>query len=170
MLRLGSRLWGLLPNEGLKTSILAHFGARFIVSVWAVVIDPSDSVLLFRHTHDRAHPWGLPSGRVEGSEAPEEALCREFREEVGGKVSVRHLVAALREPGLPALRLVYACKVESPPVATSVEVDGWAYFAVDELPSTVRSLQRRAITLARRGADPSHLGTSTQPQGSAMHV
>jgi 8-oxo-dGTP pyrophosphatase MutT (NUDIX family) len=145
-------------------------GSRFIVSVWAVAIGVNDSVLLFRHTHDRAHPCGLPSGRVEGSETPEEALCREFHEEVGGMVSVRHLVAALREPELPALRLVYACDIESPPVVTSVEVDGWSYFAVDGFPPTIRHLQRVAIALARRQVDTSQWVIGTRTHGSTMHV
>jgi len=165
-----SRLWGILPNERLKTSILARCGSRFIVSVWIVAIDGNDCVLLFRHTHDRAHPWGLPSGRVEGSETPEEALSREFHEEVGGRLSVRHLVAALREPELPALRLVYACDIESPPTVTSVEVDRWAYFAVDELPTTIRHLQRVAIALARGRADTSQPVITKRTHGSRLHV
>jgi ADP-ribose pyrophosphatase YjhB (NUDIX family) len=140
------------------------------VSVWAVAIDVNDRVLLFRHTHDRAHPWGLPSGRVEGSETPEEALGREFHEEVGGRLSVRYLVAALREPELPALRLVYSCEIESPPMVTSVEVDRWAYFAVDGLPTTTRDLQRVAIALARGRADTSQPVITTRTHGSTMHV
>jgi ADP-ribose pyrophosphatase YjhB (NUDIX family) len=170
MLRIAARLWGSLPNEGVKTAVLARFGARFILSVWAVVIDADDGVLLFRHTHDRAHPWGLPSGRVEGDETPEEALGREFREEVAGRVAVRRLVAALREPKLPALRLVYACDVEAPPMATSVEVDGWAYFPLDDLPTSIRSLQREAITLTKQQVDTSRPVTAARIDRSAVHV
>lgn len=169
LLRLASRLWGILPNEAVKTRVLACLGTRFIVSVWAVAIDVNDSVLLFRHTHDRAHPWGLPSGRVEGSETPEEALHREFREEVGGRLSVQRLVAILREPELPALRLVYACDIESPPLVASVEVDRWAYFAVDGLPPTIRHLQRVAIALARAQADTWQPAITTRTHGSTMH-
>jgi ADP-ribose pyrophosphatase YjhB (NUDIX family) len=114
-----------------------------------VIFDEGGQVLLFRHTHDRRHPWGLPSGRLEAGETPETAIRREFREEVGGEIKVEQLVAALREPPLPALRLVYACQVISPPTAPSVEVDAWAYFALVELPVCVRTTQREAITLAK---------------------
>jgi ADP-ribose pyrophosphatase YjhB (NUDIX family) len=124
-------------------------GPRFVVSVWAVIFDEGGQVLLFRHTHDRGHPWGLPSGRLEAGETPEAGISREFREEVGGEIRVGQLVAALREPQLPALRLVYACQVVIPPTAPSVEVDAWAYFAPADLPTCVRPIQREAITRAR---------------------
>jgi ADP-ribose pyrophosphatase YjhB (NUDIX family) len=117
-----------------------------------VIFDEGGQVLLFRHTHDRRHPWGLPSGRLEAGETPETTIRREFREEVGGELRVGQLVAALREPQLPALRLVYACQVVSPPTAPSVEVDAWAYFAPAGLPTCVRTIQRKAITLAKTAA------------------
>lgn len=145
LLRLAARCWGSLPNERLKTALIGRLGPRFIVSTWAVITDQRGDVLLFQHTHDRRHPWGLPSGRLEHAESPEQALAREFREEVGGEICVGPLVAALREPDLPALRLVYRCRVLVPPRTASVEVDRWAYFAVDKLPVTVRPLQREAI-------------------------
>jgi len=129
--------------------VLAWLGPRFVVSVWAVIFDEGGQVLLFQHTHDRRHPWGLPSGRLESGETPEAAICREFREEVGGEIRVRQLVAALHEPHLPALRLAYACQVVSPPTAPSVEVDAWAYFAPAGLPTCVRAIQREAIARAR---------------------
>src|SRR4051794_5076216 len=59
------QMWGALPGESAKTWLLARLGPRFLVSVWAVIFDAEGRVLLFRHTHDRAHPWGLPSGRLE---------------------------------------------------------------------------------------------------------
>jgi len=139
----------VLPNERLKTALVARLGPRFIVSTWAVIFDERGRVLLFHHTHDWRHPWGLPSGRLEQDEAPETAMAREFREEVGGAIHVRRLVAALREPGLPAMRLVYACDSAGPPARPSVEVDGWAYFSPSDLPPSVRPLQREAIKLVR---------------------
>jgi ADP-ribose pyrophosphatase YjhB (NUDIX family) len=110
--------------------------------------------LLFHHTHDGAHPWGLPSGRLEHDTSPEESMAREFREEVGGQIRIGPLLGALREPRLPALRLVYRCEIVTPPAAPSVEVDRWAYFASTELPFGVRPLQRQAICLAQ-GCPPS---------------
>jgi ADP-ribose pyrophosphatase YjhB (NUDIX family) len=118
-----------------------------------VIFDEGGQVLLFRHTHDRKHPWGLPSGRLEAGETPEAALRREFREEVGGEITIGQLVAALREAQLPALRLVYACQVVSPPTAPSVEVDAWTYFAPAGLPTCVRAIQREAIAQAKTVSD-----------------
>jgi hypothetical protein len=83
---------------------------------------------------------------------------------------VRRLVAALREPNLPALRLVYTCEVETPPVATSVEVDGWAYFSLDDLPMSIRDLQREAIALAREPGATSRPTTFAGVDRSTVHV
>jgi len=149
-LRALARLWGACPGEGLKLRLLAWLGPRFVVSVWAVVVADDGRVLLFRHTHDRAHPWGLPSGRLGARESPEAALRREFAEEVGGALCPERLVAALCEPGRPALRLVYRCVLAAPPRAPSVEVDRWAFFAPAALPPGVRALQRQAIAAALR--------------------
>jgi ADP-ribose pyrophosphatase YjhB (NUDIX family) len=146
--QLAARAWGALPGDGWKTHLLARLGPCFLVSVWAIVLDQHGRILLFRHTHDRAHPWGLPSGRLETCEQPEEALRREFSEEVGGRISPIRLVTALREPGTPALRLVYTCSVEAPPAVTSAEVDAWRYVELDQLPQSVRPLQRTAIATA----------------------
>lgn len=159
LLRAAARLWGALPNEQVKTELWARFGARFLVSVWAVVLDEAGRVLLFHHTHDRAHPWGVPSGRLERHETPEQAICREFAEEVGGRLRPRRLLGAFSEPDLCALRLAYQCDLEMPPSRPSIEIAEWQFFPSDALPPTVRPLQRSAIAAATGGAAPSALHT-----------
>lgn len=149
---MAARIWGALPNERLKTAIIARLGQRFLVSVWAIIFDELGRVLLFCHSHDRRHPWGLPSGRLEGRETPEEAICREFSEEVGGRLRPVRLLLAFREPELPALRLVYQCVLEFPPMLPSVEVTAWGFLALEDLPLSLRPLQQMAIATARSQA------------------
>ncbi len=134
----------------MKTRVLALLGTQFVVSVWAICLDADGRVLLFYHTHDRAHPWGLPSGRVEGRESPEEAVTRELREEVGVVAEAGPLLAAFNDGGL-AIRLAFLCTLRSHEFRPSVEVSGWKYVAAPELPESVRPLQRRAIAAALGG-------------------
>jgi len=55
----------------------------------SVVIVRDDKVLLVKHKERSEHPtdtYGLPAGRIEKNETPEEAAIREAKEEVGLKV------------------------------------------------------------------------------------
>jgi 8-oxo-dGTP diphosphatase len=56
----------------------------FQVGVKALVTNSEGKILLLKATegfHD-AH-WDLPGGRIEDTQTPEEALCREIAEEIG---------------------------------------------------------------------------------------
>ena len=46
-----------------------------------IALDPEGRILLQRRTDDGT--WGLPGGLMEIGEAPEEAVVRETREEMG---------------------------------------------------------------------------------------
>ncbi len=51
-------------------------------TVGALVTNPDDEVLIVKTTKWRGQ-WGVPGGKVEWGETLEEALVREFQEEVG---------------------------------------------------------------------------------------
>jgi len=144
-----AQAWGLFPSETIKTTLVWAMGPRFLVSVVAVVFDDRGRVLLLRHTHDRAHPWGLPSGRLERRETPVQAVIRELREETGLQGEVRALVALERVQPLPVLRAAYLCRVRGE-FRPSVEVAEAAYFTPAALPAGVRAVQRKMISQARQ--------------------
>lgn len=58
--------------------------------VAAVIRDPRGRILLARRTQERdlAGLWEFPGGKVEPGEAPEDALVRELREELGIEATV----------------------------------------------------------------------------------
>jgi 8-oxo-dGTP diphosphatase len=58
--------------------------------VTAAVIFDGDKVLITRRPDDKRHPglWEFPGGKVDPGESPEEALCREIREELDAELQV----------------------------------------------------------------------------------
>lgn len=57
-----------------------------LVTVGALVRNPAGQVLILRTTKWRGS-WGVPEGKVEWGETLEDALRREFLEEVGLQLS-----------------------------------------------------------------------------------
>jgi ADP-ribose pyrophosphatase YjhB (NUDIX family) len=149
LMRALARLWGLFPSETLKTALLWAMGPRFLVSVLLVIFDQGGNVLLLRHTHDPAHPWGLPSGRLERRETPAAAAVRELAEETGLVAHVLTLVAVERELPMPVLRVAYIGRVVGGVFRQSVEVSEARYFAANELPPELRPVQRQIIEQAQ---------------------
>jgi len=80
----------------------------------AVVID-GGKVLLTRRPDDKRHPgfWEFPGGKVDPGESPEEALCREMREELDAEVRVNGIyeVVYYRYDWGPVLILAYECQL-----------------------------------------------------------
>ncbi len=66
----------------------------------AIIVDPSDRLLLIRRGHPPGEGlWSIPGGRVEPSETDAAALRREVLEETGLRVSAGRLVGTVERPG-----------------------------------------------------------------------
>ena len=94
-------------------------------------------VLISQRRADQSLPlqWEVPGGKVESGEAPEAALARELREEIGVTVEVGRIWDVLFHPyeAFDLVMLVYACRiVEGEPRA--VEVADLAWVNAPELP------------------------------------
>lgn len=73
---------------------------RVIACVGAVIKDDAGRLLLIKRGHDPGRGlWSVPGGRVEASEADEEAVVREVREETGLIVVTGPLIGGVRLPG-----------------------------------------------------------------------
>lgn len=77
-----------------------------------VILDEHGQVLLIRENYGR-HRYGLPGGRIDAGETPEDAVVREVREETGLVVTTSGLVGTIhnRDWSEPMLILVYRCHV-----------------------------------------------------------
>jgi 8-oxo-dGTP diphosphatase len=88
-----------------------------ITVVAAVIRDADGRVLLTQRPQDRhmGGLWEFPGGKINGGEAPSDALVRELDEELGIEVAVeRPLTFAVHEePGLRILLLFYGARIIS---------------------------------------------------------
>lgn len=87
--------------------------AEMPLLVTAAIIYDGDRVLITRRPDDKRHPgsWEFPGGKVEPGESPEEALCREIREELDAEIKVEEIfeVVFFRYDWGPVLILAYRC-------------------------------------------------------------
>jgi 8-oxo-dGTP diphosphatase len=106
-----------------------------IVVAAAVVIE-NGRVLLTRRREGQhlAGLWEFPGGKLEGGEAPEEALVRECREECGIEVEVGEIVDVThhRYPEKDVLLLFYRCELRAGEVR-HLQVADHAWVAPPEL-------------------------------------
>jgi 8-oxo-dGTP diphosphatase len=98
--------------------------------VAALVRDGAGRILLSQRRADQSLPlcWEFPGGKVEPGEAPEAALAREVREELGCEVRVGGIFEVVFHayPDFDLYMLVYGAEIVSGvPVARQVAAVAW---------------------------------------------
>jgi len=83
--------------------------------VTAAVISDGEKILITKRPDDKRHPglWEFPGGKVDPGESPEEALCREIREELDAEIQVLNIFEVVfhRYEWGPVLVLAYSCRL-----------------------------------------------------------
>ena len=88
---------------------------RMPLLVTAAVIFDKEKVLITRRPDNKVHAglWEFPGGKVDPGESPEEALCREIREELDAEIRIVGIfeVAFYRYDWGPVLILAYSSQL-----------------------------------------------------------
>lgn len=116
------------------------FGAR------AVVVGPDGRLVLVKHTYDRY--WYLPGGASKKGEAPEAAVRREMKEEIGVDALVIERKLGTYVSTLEGKRDtidVFVVRVERIGRRQRSEIAAAEWFAPDELPPDTSPATRRRI-------------------------
>ncbi len=123
---------------------------RFTAGVIGVVFNPLGEVLIVEHVYHSYPQWGLPGGYVDRGEDPQDALVREFGEELQLHVEVVRIVAVQRATELSLanhLDFAYLCRSSDQVGALCNELLEYRWVAPAALPE-LRQFHRNAIDQA----------------------
>ena len=121
--------------------------ASFTVGCLGVVLDEDKRVLLVR-TEYAGNRWHLPGGYVESRETPDNALRREFIEELGIQIVISGFRGVYFKAYSNNLSLIFQCAIAAgTPKPDGHEVLDCGYFAADSYPA---SLSHRTRTVIER--------------------
>ena len=124
-------LYRAAPNQFMNW-VANLFQPHFTVTVSAVVIDEKGRVLLLKHNFRGGSRWGFPGGFMEKGEQPESALRREVREEAGIEIENIRAVLARTVTSVGQVQIIYKCDVVGEPKVSSIEIEKWAWFEIEE--------------------------------------
>ena len=110
------------------------------VDVRGVVFDAQGRILLVRELRDGRHT--LPGGWADVGDTPGEAAVREIFEETGYRTRAAKLLAVWdrrrhgHQPAAPfhLYKIVIRCELEGGEAKDSIETEGAAFFAEDQIP------------------------------------
>jgi len=107
--------------------------------VAGLIVGNDRRILITQRRADQALPlqWELPGGKVEPGEAPEAALARELREELGVAALIGRIWDVLFHayPAFDLVMLVYACRLAPGEVPRAIEVADLVWLPAGELPA-----------------------------------
>jgi 8-oxo-dGTP diphosphatase len=97
--------------------------------VAGLIVGADRRILITQRKPDQAlaNFWEFPGGKVEPGEAPEAALVRELREEIGATATIGRIWDVLFHayPTFDLVMLVYACTLSDAPRAVDVADLAW---------------------------------------------
>jgi 8-oxo-dGTP pyrophosphatase MutT (NUDIX family) len=140
------RRWPVNERAAARHGIPQMNNDRFPVSVKGVAFSAPGQVILLLNERQE---WELPGGRLEVGETPEQAVVREFEEELAATVTPCRILDSYLFEVIPerfVFIVTYGCRIEgtfSPSISEEHLQVGT--FDVDALPEPLPSGYRRSI-------------------------
>src|SRR5262245_17441680 len=127
---MGSGVYHRMRADSAKSTKVGGLMTRPRKLVVAALVRAGGLVLMSRRRADQPMPllWEFPGGKIEPGEAPEAALVREVREELGCEIRVGHIheVVFFAYAEFDLYMLVYACEIASgTPAPVAVAEVAW---------------------------------------------
>ena len=142
-------IWHRVPQR-LRRWAVRLSNPRFAVTAGAVVTDNRGRVLLLKHRFRPGSGWGMPGGFLAEGEQPDEALCRELREEVGLEVEKLELFTTRAFKVPRQVEIVFTARAIGDTNELNFEIQKAAWFSLSELP---RELPEDQAQLIKRALD-----------------
>lgn len=115
----------------------------------AVVVLKNETVLLTRRINPPLRGfWSLPAGFMDADENPQEAACRECREETGLEIRIKCLIdvfSGREHPNGADIVLIYQAELMGGTLAAGDDADRAEFFPTDALPPLAFQSTRTTI-------------------------
>lgn len=148
MLRLAIRkIWKLLPS-GVRLRLSRSANTRFTVSAAAIIRNQRGEFLLLNHLFRPFSGWGIPGGFVKRGESPEGAIRREVGEEIG--IELRDLELYRVRTISRHIEVLFAAETDAEPSICSLEISGWGWFDLANLPQEMSEVQKDVLHQAEK--------------------
>ena len=109
-----------------------HELPRHSVSVAGIILDDAEQNVLLIKRRDNGH-WEPPGGVLELGETIEDGLRREVHEETGLSIKVDRLSGVYKNLSRGIVALVYSCRGQSEPAATTPEATAVRWQPLDRI-------------------------------------
>ncbi|HEY0426797.1 MAG TPA: NUDIX hydrolase [Pyrinomonadaceae bacterium] len=140
--RFVGKIWKKLPPF-VRMKLIRVSQNKFTASAAAIITNKNKEILLLEHVLRPASGWGMPGGFMEYGEQPEQAICRELREETGLELENVKLYRA-RVLGRH-IEFVFRAETRGEPEILSREILSAEWFELGKMPEKMNRAQKSLI-------------------------
>jgi len=130
-------LWRVLPlPKQFRFLLMWLINRKVVVGTSALILNPNQEILLFKHNYRSDIPWGFPGGYLQKGENPADTIQREILEESRLHIHNLKLLEVIQSPDASRLEILFMAELDGDQLGfePSVEVSEARFFAVDQLP------------------------------------
>ena len=136
------KIWRNLPPSA-RMKLIRISQKKFTASCAAIITNEKREVLLLEHVLRPASGWGIPGGFMEYGEQPEQAICRELREETGLELENVRLYRA--RVVKRHIEFIFRAEARGEPQILSREILKAGWFETAEMPEKMNRVQKSLI-------------------------